>query len=90
MDTKILHSSYILRLKLFFSRIFMPRTSLPSREFCSNSPRERNFRWSSFFLKFIFIEVELIYNVVLASGVKQSDSAKRYFFFQIFFPFRLL
>ena len=40
-----------------------------------------------------FIEVELIYNVVLVSGVQQSDSVIHTYisiFFQILFPYRLL
>ena len=38
-----------------------------------------------------FIEVYLIYSVVLVSGVKQSDSVTQIFnLFQILFPYRLL
>ena len=43
------------------------------------------------FLKLFYVEVELIYNVVLVSGVKQSDSVIHIsILFQILFPFRLL
>ena len=44
-------------------------------------------------LKFFFHEVELIYNVVLVSGVQQSDSDTyryMYILLQIFFCYRLL
>ena len=52
-----------------------------------------------FIFKFNFIEVYLIYNVVLVSGVQHSDSVYIYIyyiytyiyiFFQILFPYRLL
>ena len=43
------------------------------------------------FCFFNFIGVELIYNVVLVSGVQQSDSVIHIFIlFQILFAFRLL
>ena len=53
------------------------------------------------FFNFFFIEVELIYNIMLVSGVQQSDSdiyicicvcvcVYIYILFQILFPYRLL
>ena len=45
-----------------------------------------------FFFKIYFIEVELIYNIVLVSTVQQSDSAviHVYTFFFIFFSIRFI
>ena len=44
-----------------------------------------------YFLCLFFIEVELIYNVVLVSGVQQSNSVIYiYIKFQILFPYRSL
>ena len=45
------------------------------------------------FLIFFFIELQLVYNVVLVSGVQQSDSFIHTYisiFFQIYFPYRSL
>ena len=44
-------------------------------------------------LKLFYIEIKLINNVVLISGVQQTDSViyiMYFFFFQILFSFRLL
>ena len=49
--------------------------------------------WISFFFFLIFIGVELTYNVVLVSGIQQSESVIHIhisILFQILFPYRSL
>ena len=46
--------------------------------------------FSFFLLFYFFIEVQLNYNVVLVSGVQQSDSVIYSFSDSFFFPYRLL
>ena len=63
---------------------FLPPINLQTKVLCG-------YNTGRIFLQRIFSnEVELIYNVVLVSGVQQSDSDIYIYFFQILFPYRFL
>ena len=76
---------YIRRMSIWCHHVI----TLPFKIFLWLSQDAPGFR--SLSLSFFFIGVELIYNVMLVSGVQQSDSViHTYILFQILFPYRLL